>query len=55
LDRDFGDRVVRFVDVGRVEFGRVSALLYAVHPDLHVCVFVGQDFVGVVVGDGLET
>lgn len=54
LDGDVGDGVVGFVDVGRVEFGGISALFYAIHPDLDVRVFVGQNFVGVVVRDGLE-
>ena len=55
LDGHVIDGVVGLVDVGREELCGVLALFYAVDPDLHLCVVVGQDFVGVVVNDRLET
>lgn len=55
LDGNVVDRVVGLVDVGREELGGVLALFYAIYPDLHLRVVVGEDFVGVVVDDGLET
>ena len=55
LDGNVIDGVVGLVDVGREELGGVLALFYAIYPDLHLRVVVGEDFVGVVVDDGLET
>lgn len=55
LDGNVIDGVVGLVDVGSEEFSGVLALFYAIYPDLHLLVVVGQDFVGVVVDDGLET
>lgn len=55
MDGHIIDGVVGLVDVGREELCGVLALFYAVYPDLHLRVVVGQDFVGVVVDDGLET
>lgn len=55
LNGDVVDGVIGLVDVGSEEFCGVLALFYAINPDLQLSVVVGQDFVGIVVDNWLET
>jgi len=55
LDRHLAERVVRLVYVSCEQFGRLITLFYAVDPDLQVVVVVGEDLVGVVVHQWLES